>query len=392
MGLCVVMALGWATLTVRPAQADIAPPWMVPANVGTVGPSPGPATRVQMAAEQVRMDIQIVQSTDQYTTTQVSVTANFQMHNTGAQAEALKVVFPIQDEICFPVEGIDGPYQDYQIDPATFDVLVDHQAVTTSVVTADRLITDTLPEEDCHSVWEAFDASFPANQDVAIDVSYQMHRFREQAVDRFSYILETGSGWYGPIGSADIEVRFPYTVARDLLLDATTPGFHLDGDRARWHWSNFKPSSNVYVATFSPLLWQDYLEGQRRVRTQPREAGNWSWLADAYSELAWATGGQGWGYHGTFEEVGDWRYAQLALQASQQAIVLQPDLVDAWITQGRILSSMALTGNDGKPKLYYPSVQLALHAFDRALAIDKDNVIADDYRHWLVCLAGGPCH
>ena len=50
-------------------------------------------------------------------------------------------------------------------------------------------------------------------QDVTIEVAYTVNGYGYYPYDVFKYILETGAGWNGTIGIADVIVRFPFEVS-----------------------------------------------------------------------------------------------------------------------------------------------------------------------------------
>src|SRR5690606_26879186 len=58
--------------------------------------------------------------------------------------------------------------------------------------------------------WAVFDVTFPPNQDVMIEVTYDVEGFGYYPYEVFKYVLETGAGWNGTIGSADVILRLPY--------------------------------------------------------------------------------------------------------------------------------------------------------------------------------------
>ena len=81
----------------------------------------------------------------------------------------------------------------------------------------------------------------------------------------FGYVLETGAGWYGTIGRAELVVRFPYNVSpQNVLLgesitgfSTTTPGVELGGREARWIYVDFEPirEQNMEISLVKPAAW-----------------------------------------------------------------------------------------------------------------------------------------
>lgn len=189
-----------------------------------------------------------------------AVTADFTMRNLGTQDESMAVRFPIA------ANSGRGDYPEL----TGLAVKVNGKPVPTHRVSYPEptYMGDNVP-------WAEFQVSFPAGQDVAIEVSYELKGSGYAPYTAFYYVLETGAGWKGTIGSADITLRLPYPAsAQNIVLGmeigwaTTTPGGALQGNEMRWHFEDFEPGpngavDNMEIALVSPAAWQAVLKGHR---------------------------------------------------------------------------------------------------------------------------------
>ncbi len=143
--------------------------------------------------------------------------------------------------------------------------------------------------------WAVFEVTFPPAQDVVVEVAYTVHGYGYYPYEVFRYVLETGAGWNGTIGSADIIMRFPYEVTRQNVwmenaagvgYGNPAPGGELSGNEIRWHFENLEPTSgdNIEIVTVAPALWERVLKEAQRVAKNPRDGEAWGRLGKAYKE------------------------------------------------------------------------------------------------------------
>jgi hypothetical protein len=117
----------------------------------------------------------------------------------------------------FPLNG------DPWIDDQTFEMKYSLIEDLTVWIGNKQLPTQTVEDHDSNAVeyflgygsviyWAVFDVTFPVEREVELTIKYTMHPTdRRSSSEAFvNYIMSTGAGWKGPIGSADIILRFPY--------------------------------------------------------------------------------------------------------------------------------------------------------------------------------------
>lgn len=348
--LCIVLALavGLALGFTHPARADIAPPIIPPS--GNLGPNQ--TTQVKMISERVVLDL--TQDPNA-----VVVTADFVMRNKGRLEEKLQVSFPLRDlRSC----------SDY-VTSQGFSVIVNSQKAATKTIT-----TPSLGGKDCPAVpWAAFEATFPTEKPVMVRVNYRTGISRLESKADFGYILETGAGWKGSIGSADIILRLPYLASSENILSKTAPGYRIKGKELQWHWNNLEPTAanNVFVSTVNPEIWKEILDLRAQIRKKPADAEAWTSLAEKYQ------------YAGTFHywEVTNPRFTQLAIQTFQQAIRLQPDSADLHAKLGWLYFILVQDSYPAQlPALSNPAMRRVQHEIDLALALDSKNGLANDLK------------
>ncbi len=212
------------------ARADVAPPGHPPGS----NPEPGTeGTQVRMMAETVLIDV--LRNNDIKDLGQAKVTADFTMRNLGTSAENMGVRFPISSSNGF------GQVPEIK----NLNVKVDDKTISTSRVMEQDPVwgSDPVP-------WAQFNVTFPPGQDVHIQVTYILDGTGEYPFVAYYYVLHTGAGWNGTIGSADLIVRLPYEAnTSNVIFDeeigwsSTTAGGVIDGNQVKWHFDNLEPDS-----------------------------------------------------------------------------------------------------------------------------------------------------
>jgi hypothetical protein len=205
------------------------------------------------------------------------VRAVFTMRNLGNQPESMAVRFPLS----FWNGASDGFFNC----PENTDlrVSVDGQQVPTRRITSE-------PRDECDGdpmPWAAFDVTFPPGKDVTIAVSYTQRAYGDAYHSVLSYILETGAGWQGTIGMADIIVQMPYQVSPENVIllghvgfGGTTSGAALHGKEVRWHFEDLEPTSdnNISLLFVHPQAWNTVLNAQAQVVRYPNDGEIWGRL------------------------------------------------------------------------------------------------------------------
>jgi len=288
-----------------PARADVAPPEQPPG----VNPLPeSEVTRVKMVAETVLL--QVLLTAPSGSLGQARVAADFTMHNLGTEPETLGVRFPLSAN--------DGFYHYPEI--TGLEVRVGGRLVSTRRIELVNEYDESIP-------WAEFDVTFPAGQDVFIQVAYTLEGTGEYPYISFKYILETGAGWSGTIGEGDIIVRLPYEAnSYNVILEEqigwsqTTPGGTFVGNGVHWHFENLEPTlaDNFEVSLVMPSAWQKVLIEQDNVSRNLQDGEAWGRLGKIYKEISRLR-------RGLREDAGGHELYRLSQQAYEHAIMLLPD-------------------------------------------------------------------
>ena len=245
-----------ALSTAQPAYADIAPPQPPPGS--NIGPGDQP-TQVQMVWERVTLKVITVPSAKPALAGDVAaarVTATFSMRNQGTAREQLAVRFPLSN----PDGSGDGTLNNWP-EIKDLQAKVNQQGVGVGRITTPNPFGEQYPAV----AWGVFNVTFPPGKDVLIDVTYTAQPQGYLPFGTFHYILETGAGWKGPIGSVDLTVTLPYAAdAENVMPDETaypgsTPGGQFSGNDIHWHFENLEPTpqDNFEVSLVLPIYWQD---------------------------------------------------------------------------------------------------------------------------------------
>jgi tetratricopeptide (TPR) repeat protein len=292
------------TLT-NAGRADVAPPGMPPgANL-----QPGEeSTQVRMVAENVLIDVQ--ENAINGILGTAHVTAVFKMLNLGEEIENMAVRFPLSTN--------DGFSRYPEIDDLA--VAVNDEAVST------RRVTE-LDEYDYPLPWAEFEAEFLPGKEVIIEVNYTLTGVGEYPYTSFAYLLETGAGWQGTIGSADLTVQLPYEANEyNVFIDSspgwgqTTPGAVLAGREVRWHYEDIEPEAkhNLSIALVLPSAWINVLAEQDNVQKDPFDGEAWGRLGKLYKEISRLR-------RSTRDDDGGQQLFSLSVAAYEQALELLPD-------------------------------------------------------------------
>ena len=270
--IIILLSLFVGVLSVR---ADVAPPQAPP------GANPGvdQITQVRMMDERVVIEIQEEDDVEQIGVARVW--AEFNMKNLGSSTERLMVRFPISYNDGF------GGYPEIE----DLMVYIDNVSVPTSLINLEgdpEIWNDPIK-------WTEFEVVFPPGEIVEIEVDYTLYGTGYYPYVSYGYLLETGAGWNGTIGSAEIIVRLPYrATTANVLIDEqtgwgmTTPGAVLSENEILWYLEEFEPGveNNINITIVWPSVWQRILDEQRHVYDFPDDGEAWGLLAKHYKEIS----------------------------------------------------------------------------------------------------------
>lgn len=272
----------WISLTLAllllvrsdPAKADAAPP------LGPPGANPGPGgeiTQVRMVAETVLIEIE--SKPPEGVPGRAHITAEFTMRNLGPSSESMAARFPISCN--------NGYYEFPEVQD--LQVEVDGRRLPTRRIEGpERWGEDVVP-------WAEFDVTFPPGDDVQLRITYTLDGSGEGSLVAFYYLLETGAGWKGTIGQADLIVRLPYPVSilntwwddESTGFSKTTPGGKIAGNEIRWQLRDFEPTRehNLEITLVKPSYWQPVLTERQNVAQRPNDGEAWGRLGRAYKDV-----------------------------------------------------------------------------------------------------------
>lgn len=271
----VFLALFFLLTVTTPALADVAPPESPPGS----GIVPGEeTTQVQMVSEQVTLTVAMNREGEK---PRARTEAIFQMRNLGTVEEQMDVRFPLNYN-----ESAD--YRDMFPEIQDIQVRVDGKAVST-------FRTDAPLEPDGERIpWASFPVAFPPGQDVTIQVSYTTIGFGYEPFIVFRYILETGAGWKGTIGSGEVRVILPYEAnLQNVVLDESsgygrmTEDLSFSANQVSWRFANLEPEygDNFSLTLIEPFAWQKVLRERENTARNPNDGEAWGRLGKAIKEV-----------------------------------------------------------------------------------------------------------
>lgn len=344
--LCVLIGLHPTQI----AQADGAPP--PEPDIGGVAPYQPIETNVQMMSETVLIDV--LPHPTRWTSTEftwnqniVRVSASFTLRNQGIEEEKMQVIFPLT--------RLDYPWlaSSYNIIGSSFVAIVNGKTVPTTVVSTPPEL-QAMPEGIDSELpdgffipnvqWAGFDVTFPVNEDVIVQVEYDMWGDTATGLHHVDYILETGAGWYGNILSADFIVRFPYP-ATSVSVPEKPNNCVFSGNEVHCQMKNFEPKrkDNLSFGFIDTNEWPPTLELVSRVEHYPDDADAWYKLANRYERLGFWQGPGG-------TSVRAENFVDLSIEAFEKAIDLNYEWGDAHFGLARVLwrskLKLASTGNE----------------------------------------------
>ena len=267
--ISVMITILFLMVSLESSSADIAPP------LQPSGANPGllefEDTKVEMFYENVQILVQdeskLYYSDREHDAVNAHVSAFFIMANRGETTETLDTVFPLTN---FNGSG-DGWFGYPEL--RNFKVRVDDvEQKWTEVTTPNPSFPDEEPVK-----WAQFSVNYPPGENVFIDVEYDVQSTGYLPEAKFSYILSTGSGWYGPINEAHIYLILPYAASRENVLhgdyygsqDENFPEFEgkFEGNKVHWEYYDIEPDiyENWSARILSPVLWQEVLNLRQRI-------------------------------------------------------------------------------------------------------------------------------
>jgi hypothetical protein len=285
-------------LVSSPVQADVGPQPILP---GGSSLKPEGETPIQMAAELVTLNVRPATAADNalvklnprwygydlhpiWYPAVAEVEADFTMKNPTSEAVSMTVWFPLNaalEKVEFSGE------RPSEIVPRleSFQVSVDGNPVDFTV----SELPNPKGTDQPALPWASFPVTFSGGVDTPIHVSYTvpLKPFPKEPAMSLFYVFQTGAGWAGPIGQADLIVNLPYPASEATLADLP-PGAVLEGSQVRWTWQNFEPGpEDDFAATLLRLdKWRELETARLAVQANPQDGQAWLDLASLYHSLS----------------------------------------------------------------------------------------------------------
>ena len=297
-----------------PVRADVG---VQPVLPGGSSIKPGEETPIQMAAETVVMTVRAATESDNTLVTLApdsyglqaqpvwfpgiaEVEADFRMNNPTGESVSMTAWFPLASAL----ENADWNFNPREIVSRieSFQVSVDGNPLDYAVSElpnpkgADKPL---LP-------WASFPVTFPGGKETVIHVSYLLPL--QPSVKGYEmalyYVFQTGAGWAGSIGQAELIVNLPYPASAETMagmrklvlppmnvgqISAGVPsGAVLEGNQARWTWKDFEPGpeDDFAIWLLRPGKWQELDTARAAVKVNPENGQAWLDLASVYHSLS----------------------------------------------------------------------------------------------------------
>jgi len=251
------------------ASADIAPPLQPP------GANPAPLeyenTFVDMGYELVKIYVgetsNLYYTDKSIDTVNARVMALFIMGNQSDTAETLQVLFPLNNIDGRGDEGLSYP------EIQNLKIVVNEEPASWVEKTTSNPNGSDSPEIK----WAEFEVEFPSREPTVIVIEYDLQSTGWLPEATFHYILETGGGWYGPIGEAHINLILPYEASVENVLfgdpdseyywQITSPGAVFEGNEVHWEYTNLEPDAedNWEATIIAPPIWEPILDLRERI-------------------------------------------------------------------------------------------------------------------------------
>jgi hypothetical protein len=260
------------------------------------------------------------------------VQAVFTMTNPTTDNVSLTAWFPLASAL----ESVSWEINPDEIVPriASFHVAVDGNPIDYSV----KELPNPKGADKPPLPWASFPVTFPAGKETMIQVSYLLPLQTAVKGSELAlyYIFQTGAGWAGPIGQAELFLNLPYPASSDTMArippknlglpyamsdpNAIIPsGGVMEGNQARWTWTNFEPGpeDDFSIWLMDPGKWQELEEDRTAVLQNPEDGQAWLNLANVYRTLSL----KAYNFPGIFSA----SYLSPGLEAYQKATELLPE-------------------------------------------------------------------
>lgn len=301
-----------------PTLADVG---VHPVLPGGSSIEPEEDTPIQMASEHVAMSVKLATAEDNsilnlnpaayglnikpvWYPAVAAVVADFTMHNPTSSTIDLVTWFPLASAL----DSVSWELNPDEIVPAIANFQVMQNDVPLEFTVSQQ--PNPKGADKPPLPWASFQVSYPPQSDTHLIVSYLLPLTQATKGSELLvyYIFQTGSGWAGPIGKAELVLSLPYraspnTIARispnqlELPYPFASPGAVIPetavmtGTQAVWSWTNFEPTAQDNFAAWlvNPILWTELQDAIAATQADPASGSARIDLGMVYYELAVGT-------------------------------------------------------------------------------------------------------
>ena len=329
--VCLLLGL----LAPLPVLADMGVQPILP---GGSNIKPEEETPIQMAAEKVVLNVRPVTEADDTVVRRnpeeyglpwspyspdmypavADVLADFTMVNPTNEAVSMTAWFPLASAL------ENAAWEEHTADEVVprierFQAIMDGKPLEYSV----SELPNPKGEDNPPLPWASFPVTFPAGEETHIQISYVLPAwwtYNGLAMSLY-YIFQTGAGWAGPIGKAELVVNLPYPASVETIWTMPEAG-QIEGHQVRWTWENLEPSpqDDFFIQLLLLDRWDELQAARAAVTANPQDGEAWLNLASIYSML---TRGRHYSAARMLPGPGE-TYQPLGVQAAQEALRLLP--------------------------------------------------------------------
>jgi hypothetical protein len=320
--LSVILMVGWIlsgivliTLIHKHARADVGVRPILP---GGSNIQPEAETPIQMAGEVVSMNVRPASEVDNaiiqlnpnayglqfqpiWYPMVAEVQAAFTMTNPTSDEVTLTAWFPLASAL----EKLSWEINPDESVPsiASFSVAVDGKSIDYSV----SQLPNPKGVDKPLLPWASFPVTFPAGSETNIQVNYLLPLQTAVKGNELAlyYIFQTGAGWAGPIGKAELILNLPYAASPETITrmdpgNLDLPYFNpnpdanlpmdgvMKGNQVRWTWTDFEPGpqDDFSIWLVDPGMYQQLEAARAAVQASPQDGETWLDLASIYRAMA----------------------------------------------------------------------------------------------------------
>ena len=136
--------------------------------------------------------------------------------------------------------------------------------------------------------WASFPVTFAAGEETIIQVYYVLWAQPDISGvgTALHYVFQTGAGWAGSIGKAELVVKLPFPASEETI-GAMPDGGQVEGHQVRWKWENLEPGpqDDFSIWLIRQERWEELETARIKVIEWPEDGEAWLNLADTYRRL-----------------------------------------------------------------------------------------------------------